>query len=206
MENTSCYLLVGVLPYANAFAKVVDRLLASPHYGERWGRHWLDMVRYSDSDGGGRTMPLPDAWRFRDYVIDSFQQDKPLDRMIREHIAGDLLPAKTDAERAKLQIATGFLALGAKGLNEMTKAQFEADVVDEQGNSHALITTPNVAAVVREHFACADLPGAETENTGGTGSGGAGTSLSAHWDARIYRVSRRSPSISVHAVVDLLAR
>ena len=83
----------------DAFEKVVDRLLASPAFGERWGRHWLDVARYGESTGSSRNIPYPHAWRYRDYVIDAFNADKPFDRFVREQIAGDLLPASTRAER-----------------------------------------------------------------------------------------------------------
>ncbi len=87
-----------------AFEKVVDRLLASPHYGERWARHWLDLARYAESEGFKSDEPRPNAWRFRDYVIESFNADKPFDRFIREQIAGDeLWPRDPDA-----RIATAF--------------------------------------------------------------------------------------------------
>ncbi|MEO0335417.1 MAG: DUF1549 domain-containing protein, partial [Pseudomonadota bacterium] len=86
---------------------MVDRWLASPAFGERWGRHWLDLARYSDTSGGGRTMPLPEAWRFRDFVISAFHEDMPLDDLIRRHIAGDLLPWGDDYdERTRNLIAT----------------------------------------------------------------------------------------------------
>src|SRR5581483_3528244 len=75
----------------NAFAKVVDRLLESPQYGERWGRHWLDVARYADSNGLDENVAFGNAWRYRDYVIDAFNKDKPFDQFIREQIAGDLL-------------------------------------------------------------------------------------------------------------------
>src|SRR5262249_14649983 len=75
----------------DAFARVVDRLLASPRYGERWARHWLDLARYSDSEGFKSDETRPNIWRYRDYVIDSFNQDKPYDRFMREQIAGDEL-------------------------------------------------------------------------------------------------------------------
>src|SRR6201999_791252 len=82
----------------DAFAKVVDRLLASPHYGERWGRHWLDLVRYAETSGYERDNAKPFAWRYRDYVIKSFNDDKPFDRFIKEQLAGDELPgSSTDA-------------------------------------------------------------------------------------------------------------
>ncbi len=82
----------------NAWEKVVDRLLASPHYGERWGRHWLDVARYADSDGFKADDTRPQVWRYRDYVINSFNQDKPYNRFVKEQIAGDeLFPNDNDA-------------------------------------------------------------------------------------------------------------
>ena len=114
-----------------AFELVVDRLLASPQFGERWGRHWLDVARYAESTGKERNFAFPDAWRYRDYVIASFNRDKPCDQFIREQIAGDLLPSKGAAERNEHLIATGFLAIGPKGLNEKNREQFTMDLVDE---------------------------------------------------------------------------
>ncbi|MEQ1861073.1 MAG: PSD1 and planctomycete cytochrome C domain-containing protein [Chthoniobacteraceae bacterium] len=110
----------------------VDALLKSERFGERWGRHWLDVARFAESSGRESNLAFPHAWRYRDYAIDALNADVPFDRFITEQIAGDLLPAKDDAERARLLIATGFLAFGTKGLNEMNRAQFDADVVDEQ--------------------------------------------------------------------------
>ncbi len=115
-----------------AFARVVDRLLASPAFGERWGRHWLDVARYGESTGPSRNIPYPHAWRFRDYVIDSINADVPYDRFVREQLAGDLLPAATPAERDRLATATGFLALGVKDVNQRFKVRFDMDNVDEQ--------------------------------------------------------------------------
>ena len=86
---------------------MVDRLLACPHYGERWGRHWLDLARYADSDGFEPTTCAPRRWRYRDYVIRSFNADKPYDRFIREQLAGDEL----DPDHPDALIATGFLRL-----------------------------------------------------------------------------------------------
>jgi mono/diheme cytochrome c family protein len=100
---------------SKAFEKVVDKLLASPHYGERWGRHWLDVARYSDTVGDParrrETPAYPFAWTYRDYVIQSFNDDKPYDQFIREQIAADKLPAARNADRAPLA-ALGFLTLG----------------------------------------------------------------------------------------------
>jgi hypothetical protein len=115
-----------------AFERVVDDLLKSPRYGERWGRHWLDVARYAESNGMERNQLFPHAWRYRDYVLASFNADKPFDQFLKEQIAGDLL-AKNDADRSdELTIATGFLAMGPKSLNERDKRQFAMDVVDEQ--------------------------------------------------------------------------
>jgi hypothetical protein len=115
-----------------AVARVVDRLLASPHFGERWGRHWLDVARFAESSGGGRTIVFKDAWRYRDYVIDSINRDKPLDRFLVEQIAGDLLPHATVAEQREHLIATAYLLLGAHNYEEQDKRSLEMDVVDEQ--------------------------------------------------------------------------
>jgi hypothetical protein len=115
-----------------AFAKVVDRLLASPAFGERWGRHWLDVVRYADSVGKTRNVPFPYAWRYRNYVIDAFNTDKPFDDFIEEQIAGDLLPSRSARDRAEQLVATGFLALGSMDLNERDTEQFRLDQIDDQ--------------------------------------------------------------------------
>ncbi|HTU25782.1 MAG TPA: DUF1549 and DUF1553 domain-containing protein, partial [Pirellulales bacterium] len=116
----------------SAFATVVDRLLASPQFGEKWGRHWLDVVRYAESTGKGRNVPYRYAWRYRDYVIDALNADKPYDQFIMEQLAGDLLPAKNNAERDRLTVATGFLAVGSKSIAEKKVEQFQADLVDDQ--------------------------------------------------------------------------
>ncbi len=116
----------------HAFAKVVDAYLASPRFGEHWGRHWLDVARYGESTGPSRNIPYPFAWRYRDYVIDSFQADLPFDRFLKEQIAGDLLPSQTDAEKDRLHTATGFLAIGVKDVNQRFKVRFLMDNIDEQ--------------------------------------------------------------------------
>jgi PAS domain-containing protein len=116
----------------NAFAKVVDQLLNSPHFGERWGRHWLDLARYAESSGKTVNMNYPHAWRYRDYVINAFNTDKPYDQFIKEQLAGDLMGGSDPKVKAERMIATGFLALGAKTLNEQNGLQFELDVADEQ--------------------------------------------------------------------------
>ena len=111
---------------------VVDRLLASPHFGERWGRHWLDVARFAESSGGGRSIVFEDAWRYRDYVIESFNKDKPLDEFIIEQIAGDLLPHADAVEEHDHLVATAYLLLGAHNYEEQDKRLLEMDVVDEQ--------------------------------------------------------------------------
>ncbi len=116
----------------DAFARVIDELLASPHYGERWGRHWLDVARFAESSGGGRTLLFKDAWRFRDYVIEAFNRDVPFDTFIREQIAGDLLPASSPEQRRRQLNATAFLALGPTNYEEQNKGALRMDIVDEQ--------------------------------------------------------------------------
>ena len=114
------------------YTRIVDELLASPQFGERWGRHWLDLARYSDSTGGGRSALIPSAWRYRDYVIEAFNQDKPFDEFIRDQIAGDLLPFENDRQRNDQLTATAFLALGPKNLDLQDKEQLRMNTVDEQ--------------------------------------------------------------------------
>ena len=93
-----------------AFKRVVDRLLASPRYGERWGRHWLDVVRYADTAGDNSDFPIPQIRRYRDWVIDAFNRDLPYDQSVREQLAGDLLASATEEERQARHIATGYIA------------------------------------------------------------------------------------------------
>jgi hypothetical protein len=119
----------------NAYAKVVDRLLASDRYGERWGRHWLDVARYAETVGRGRNYPFPFAWRYRDWVIDAYNQDMPYDKFVREQVAGDLMPSDSAAQRNQQLIATGFLTMGALDLVEQNPAIFRMDAVDEQINA-----------------------------------------------------------------------
>jgi mono/diheme cytochrome c family protein len=108
---------------ANAFDKVVDRLLASPRYGERWGRHWLDLVRYADTAGDNSDHPLPHAWRYRNWVIEAFNRDQPYDTFIREQIAGDLLSTQGSVEQyASKVVATGFLAIARRFEHDSDKA------------------------------------------------------------------------------------
>src|SRR2546423_10947646 len=130
--------LVDAAP--DAYEKLIDRLLDSPHYGERWGRHWLDVAGYADSDGySDADPPRGYAYKYRDYVIRSFNSDKPFDRFITEQLAGDELAratqgspqaALTDPEKRELLIATGFLRMGADG--SATPALADPDAVRNQ--------------------------------------------------------------------------
>jgi Protein of unknown function (DUF1553)/Protein of unknown function (DUF1549)/Planctomycete cytochrome C len=98
-----------------AWEKVIDRLLASPHYGERWGRHWLDLVHYADTAGETADFPVPEAYRYRNYVIDAFNADKPYDEFLCEQVAGDLLAADGPPEkRAERIVATGYVAVARR--------------------------------------------------------------------------------------------
>jgi hypothetical protein len=115
-----------------ALAKVVDRLLKSQAFGERWGRHWLDVARYADSVGKTRNVPFPYAWRYRNFVIDSFNSDKPYDEFLAEQIAGDLMVAHNAKDREEKLVATGLLALGSMDLNERDTEQFQLDRIDDQ--------------------------------------------------------------------------
>jgi len=115
-----------------AMARMVDSYLASPRFGERWGRHWLDVVRYADSVGRTWNAPFIYAFRYRDYVIDSFNSDKRYDRFILEQLAGDLLPPGSAAEEREQLTATGFLTLGSLPLNDGSDEGFAMDRIDEQ--------------------------------------------------------------------------
>lgn len=119
-----------------AVGQYVDELLASPHYGERWGRHWLDVARYADTNGSEVDHAMAHAWRYRDYVVRSFNDDKPYDEFLREQIAGDLMEQERggspDSHASDQLTATGFLMLGPKALAELDKRKLLADVTDEQ--------------------------------------------------------------------------
>ncbi len=135
-----------------AFARVVERLLASPHYGERWGRHWLDVARYADSNGLDENICHGHAWRYRDWVVAALNADKPYDEFVIEQLAGDLLPVgqtflsadgrqeslpniqgqAAEQQRHDRLIATGFLSLGPKVLAEVDEMKMEMDIIDEQ--------------------------------------------------------------------------
>ena len=120
----------------DAFARVVDRLLASPRYGERWGRHWLDVVRYADTCGNASDYPVPQAFKYRNYVLQAFNDDRPFDQFVREQLAGDLMPAASEDERQRRIVATGYLAMarhfgGGEGEPHLTID----DAIDNMGHA-----------------------------------------------------------------------
>lgn len=121
---------------SDAFAKVVDRLLSSTAYGEKWGRHWLDLVRYADTAGCNSDFPVPSAYKYRNYVIDAFNRDKPYDQFIREQIAGDLLPSATEAERQEKIVATGYIAISRRfGSRDVDDNLMIDDTIDNLGKA-----------------------------------------------------------------------
>ena len=116
----------------DAYAKVVDRLLSSPAYGERWARHWLDLTGYADMIGTSNEIFAEHAWRYRDYLIQAFNQDKPFDLFIKEQLAGDLMPSSSPEQRASQLVATGFLMVGDLEIVNPDKAKMETDHIDTQ--------------------------------------------------------------------------
>lgn len=116
----------------DAWGRLIDELLQSPRYGERWGRHWLDVARYADTNGMDEDIAHPSAWRYRDYVIRSFNKDKPFDRFIVEQLAGDLLPAKDLVQKREQIVGLGFLSVGPKMLACDDPDKMRRDIVDEQ--------------------------------------------------------------------------
>jgi hypothetical protein len=133
-----------------AFSALVDELLASPHYGERWGRHWLDVVRYADTAGFANDYERPNAWRYRDYVVRAFNDDTPFDQFVREQVAGDEL----DEDDPEALIATGFLRMGpweqtGMSVAKVTRQQFLDDVTDLVGQ--AFLAHPLQCARCHDH-------------------------------------------------------
>jgi Protein of unknown function (DUF1553)/Protein of unknown function (DUF1549)/Planctomycete cytochrome C len=127
----------------DAYSRLIDRLLASPHYGERWGRHWMDVAHYADTAGDNADYPVPEAVRYRDYIIDAFNRDKPYDRFVREQLAGDILArGKTGVDYAESVAATGFLALSrryATGPYELWHLTLE-DAIETTGRAFLGLT------------------------------------------------------------------
>ncbi len=132
------YTLIGLPPDSENFGEVkfnleMEKLLNSPHYGEKWARHWMDVARYADSNGLDENLAFAHAWRYRDYLIDAFNRDIPFDDFITEQLAGDLLAEGKPLDVAnRLKVATGFLALGPKLLAEPDPVKMEMDMIDEQ--------------------------------------------------------------------------
>jgi len=124
----------------DAYEKLIDRLLDSSHYGERWGRHWLDVVRYADTDGYSNDFERPNAWRYRDYVIRSFNEDKPYNQFIREQIAGD----EINPTNSEMLVAVGYLRMGpwehtAMSVAAETRQLFLDDVTNSVGETFLAI-------------------------------------------------------------------
>ncbi len=131
--------------------ELIDRLLDSPQFGERWGRHWLDVARFAESNGRERNFLFPHAWRYRNYVIDSFNSDKPFSRFVQEQVAGDQLKPVAGQSAMEAKIGTGFLAIGPKLLNERNKEVFVMDMVDEQIDVISRSTMAMTVACARCH-------------------------------------------------------
>lgn len=134
-----------------AHERVVDRLLNSKAYGERWARHWLDLVGYAEQIGTEGKVFAEHAWRYRDYLVEAFHNDKPFDRFIREQIAGDLLPAASPRERRVNLIATGFMVLGDVDINAIDKRKMEYDFIDSQVSKVGTVFLGMTLGCVRCH-------------------------------------------------------
>ncbi len=134
-----------------AYVAVVDRLLDSKAFGQRWARHWLDLTGYADMMGTSNNVYAEHAWRYRDYVIDAFNSDKPFDAFVREQVAGDLMPADSTRRRAEQIVATGFLMVGDVEIVEPDKAKLEADHVDTQVNKIGMAFLGMTLGCVRCH-------------------------------------------------------
>lgn len=136
------------------FSTVVDKLLASPEFGARWGRHWLDVARYAETSGNTRNMAYVLAWRYRNYVVRAFNRATPFDEFIREQIAGDLMPPSSDPDRRDDQLlATGFLNVGVKSLGEQDKVLYDMNVADDQidATCHAFLALSANCARCHDH-------------------------------------------------------
>ncbi len=130
-EATAAFLEAAEQDIESALADKIDELLDSPHFGERWGRHWLDLARYADVTGSDQPRTYFEAWRYRNYVIEAFNSDKPYDRFVREQLSGDLLDWEVPEERAANLIATGFLGLAHIIGATRDKEQVKLDTIDE---------------------------------------------------------------------------
>tara|TARA_R110000868_G_scaffold320720_2_gene581667 strand:+ start:19043 stop:21640 length:2598 start_codon:yes stop_codon:yes gene_type:complete len=137
----------------DALAKLIDKLLASPRFGERWGRHWLDVVRFAESSGMEFNFTYPHAWPYRNYVIDAFNQDKPYNIFLQEQIAGDLIPAQPNESPESIEarkIATSMLSFGPKRHNS-SGTEFRMDIVDDQINTVCRATMALTVSCARCH-------------------------------------------------------
>ena len=139
------------LPRQEAIEKVVDQLLESDAFAVQWARHWLDVARYAESSGRDVNIPYNQAWRYRDWVIDAFRKNKPFDQFLIEQIAGDLIPAEGKQEQAESIVATGFLAIGSRNINEGNTKLFALDQADEQIDSVFQATMATTMACARCH-------------------------------------------------------
>jgi Protein of unknown function (DUF1549)/Protein of unknown function (DUF1553)/Planctomycete cytochrome C len=202
---------------SDAFERVVDGLLATAQFGERWGQHWLDLARFADSTGPSRNIPYPHAWKYRDYVIDAVNADVPFDRFVTEQIAGDLLPASSAAERDRLLIATGFLALGVKDVNQRFKVRFVMDNVDDQIDavSRAILGLTVTCARCHDHkfdpipttdyYALAGIF-TSTDNCAGVRNKMGGGGLEYYDPSTLVRLSGETPAPPEHDVRALEAK
>lgn len=140
-------------PDQAAVADLIDHLLKQPQYGERWGRHWMDVARFAESTGGDQNNTFLHAWRYRDWIIDAFNADMPYDQFIRTQLAGDLLPIADEREWADNIIGTGFLAVGVKLVGEEDQQKYFADLVDEQidATTRAFLGTGVACARCHDH-------------------------------------------------------
>lgn len=144
LARRTCFRLTGLPPSEeqvsgivqdnrpDAFERLVDELLASPHFGERWGRHWLDLARYADSNGLDENFLFREAWRYRNWVIQATNDDIPFDRFLSEQIAGDLLPFDSVEQRDRQRIGAGFMVIGPKVLLGNDAMNQQMEVADEQ--------------------------------------------------------------------------
>jgi hypothetical protein len=156
MRRRIAFDLTGLPPDAktsNDRQAQIAGLLDSPRFGERWARHWLDVARYAESSGSGSNVTFPLAFRYRDWVIDSVNKDKPYDQFIREQIAGDLLSAASDEQRNEQVTGTGFLVVGIKNLNERDQKRFRMAMADEQidATSRAFLGLTIACAKCHDH-------------------------------------------------------
>jgi hypothetical protein len=138
-------------PDAASYEVLVDELLSSSHFGQRWGRHWLDLARYADSNGLDENFLFREAWRYRNWVIDAVNADMPYDRFLLEQLAGDLLPWETTAQRDRQRIAAGFLVVGPKVLLGVNPDRQRMDIADEQLDTIGRVVLAQTIGCARCH-------------------------------------------------------